>query len=238
MHIDVHGLKGQGQMQHAQGESSDHDPLFAGFLQGVCQQIAADQAAIQNKGLMGAIAPGQVAYANIALQQHAVHVSADLVQFFQCAQAIYTQHGAFQLAVSGAEIHVFPIGDVPEGDLGMGQDEAHHQIGNISGLRGRLFEKFAANGGVVEKILDGEAGAFRAGSLFDFAHYAAVVLGGYAIFRSMHAGGAVHLGHRGNGSQCLSAEAQRANAIQVIRLGDLAGGVAGKGKTDIAGLNA
>lgn len=56
MHVDIHRLIGQCQVQHAQGKAADHYPLTAAFFHSLRQKVASHCAAVDKKLLVASVA--------------------------------------------------------------------------------------------------------------------------------------------------------------------------------------
>ena len=107
------------------------------------------------------------------------------------------------------------------------------------GALGRvLFEKLHAGGGVVEQVLHPDGSAHRTGTRLPGDLFPALDTVDSGKLVCLGAGGQLHPRHAGNGCQCFAAEAQRVDAVQVIRLFDLAGGMADKRRGNVFRLNA
>ena len=238
MHIHVGAFIRHIQVQHAQGKFADHHPLAAAAFHGGGKQRAFHGAAIQEKVLMAAVAPADVADAHKAMQQHAVHGAFHPGHQFQRFHAVHAHDGAVQLPVAGAEIYQLLVRHEAEGHGGMGQDQPCHQFADGGGFRAGLFQEFPAHRRVVKQFLYGEGGAFGAGCLLDLQNFSALIAHQQAAVLSLGAGLANHFGDGSDRSQRFSPEPQGLNAVQILRRSDFAGSVTGEGHADVGRLDA
>ena len=105
-------------------------------------------------------------------------------------------------------------------------------------LGGVLFEELHAGRRVVKQILYPDGGAHSSGTRLTGDLFPALNAVDRGKLVHLCSGGQLYTGHAGNGCQCFTAEAQRVDAVQIIRLFDLAGGVADKRRGNVFRLNA
>ena len=145
--------------------------------------------------------------------------------------------GAAQLAIAGGDILQLAFPDEFDADLRVAERHVPYVICHKGALAGVLFEELHASGGVVEQILHPDGGAHSAGGRLPALLLTAgdAVAGGKLVH--LGAGEQLYPRHAGDGSQCFTPEAQRMDAVQVIRLFNFAGGVADESRRDILGIN-
>ena len=236
--IDVHKIGGHFQQQDAARELALHGRALKGHFHTRHDGAVAHIAAVDVEMLhtaAGAAALGRGDQTTDPVQPFlGVHLD-------EVAAELPPQHrigGAAQLTIAGGNVLQLAFPDELDTDLRVAECHMTHVICHKGALAGVLFEELHAGGGVVEQILYPDGGAHGAGGRLP----ALLLAAGDAV-----AGGKlVHLGaseqlyprHAGNGSQCFAAEAQRMDAVQVVRLFDFAGGVADEGRRDILSINA
>ena len=105
-------------------------------------------------------------------------------------------------------------------------------------LRCGCTQELAADGRVEEEVLDLDARAGRAVPRSDGAEVAAVAgdLGAADFVRRPRL--QRHLGDAADGGEGLPAEAEGADAEEIVRIVELAGGVAGEGQRQVVGVDA
>ena len=238
MNVHVHVLIGHFQKQGAHGELADHDPALAAVFQSTAQNAAAEEPPVDEKALLLAVSTGKLPNADEALQHHAALMPADGDHLAESVLAVQAKQGGIQLAVAHAVVDGLALTDEAERDLRVGQDQPEHIVRHQPGLDGGLFQELPADGGIIEQILHHEGGAHRRSGLPDVGKLAALHLTAHAELRVGGLGGAGHFRYRRHGGQCLAAEAQRVDAVQLRFRLQLAGGVALEGQPDLPGGNA
>ena len=236
--IDVYKVGGHFQQQDAARELALHGRAFEGHFHACHDGAVAHIAAVDVEMLhtaTGAAALGRGDQTGDPVQPFlGVHLD-------EVAAELPPQHrigGAAQLAIAGGDILQLALTDKFDADLRVAECHMTHVICHKGALAGVLFEELHAGGGVIEQILHPDGGAHSAGSRLPALLLAAgdAVAGGKLVY--LGAGEQLYPCHAGNGSQCLAAEAQRMDAVQIVRLFNFAGGVADKGCRDILSINA
>ena len=138
-------------------------------------------------------------------------------------------NGGGQLVVPRGVEHLFPLPDEPEGDLRVGQGHLVQHPRHGVALGGVFFQELHAGWGVVEQVPHHDGGAGRAAGLLQGVLLPAAAEIPGAGLGVLGPGEQLHMGHRGDGGQCLPPEAQGADGLQVVLPPDLAGGVAEEG---------
>ena len=235
--IDVHKVGGHFQQQDAARELALHGRSLKGHLHARHDGAVAHIAAIDVEMLhtaAGAAALGRGDQAGNPVQPFLeVHLD-------EVAAELPPQHrvgGAAQLTIAGGDILQLAFPDEFDADLRVTERHVPYVICHKGALAGVLFEELHAGGGVVEQILHPDGGAHSTGGRLPALLLAAgdAVAGGKLVH--LGAGEQLYPRHAGNGSQCFTPEAQRMDAVQVIRLFNFAGGVADEGRWDILGIN-
>jgi hypothetical protein len=125
-----------------------------------------------------------------------------------------------------------------EANVRIGHRVAHDDAINVAALGGDGFEELQAGGHAREEMFNGDRCAGGPARRL-LRHHLSAIKPEQAAARFVHmARQAGDLAHGGNAGQGLPAKAQRANVIQVVRTGQLAGGVMSKGKPDFSSGNA
>ena len=236
--IDVHKVCGHFQQQDAARELALHGRALKGHFHTRHDGAVAHIAAVDVEMLhtaAGAAAFGRGDQTTDPVQPflgvHLDEVAAEL-------PAKHRIGGAAQLTIAGGDILQLALPDEFDADLRVAECDMTYVICHKGALAGVLFEELHAGGGVVEQVLHPDGGAHGAGGRLPALLLAAgdAVAGGKLVH--FGAGEQLYPRHAGNGSQCFAAEAQRMDAVQVVRLFDFAGGMADEGCRDILGINA
>ena len=238
MDVDIHKVCRHFQQKDAARELALHHGALKGHLHASHHGAVAHIAAIDVKMLhapAGAAAFGWGDQAGDAV--HALLI----FQLDEVPAELPAQNGigcAAQLTVAGGDILQLALPDEFDTDLRVAEGHMGDRI-RYKGALGRvLFEELHAGGGVVEQVLHPDGSAHCTGTRLPGELFPALdaVDGGKLV--CFGAGGQLHPRHAGNGCQCFAAETQRVDAVQVIRLFDLAGGMADKRRGNVFCLNA
>ena len=235
--IDVHKVGGHFQQQDAARELALHGRALKGHFHARHDGTVAHIAAIDVEMLHAAAGAATLGGSD---------QTGDPVQTFlgvylnEVAAELPPQHrigGAAQLAIAGGNVLQLAFPDELDTDLRVAERHMTHVICHKGALAGVLFEELHAGGSVVEQILHPDGGAHSTGGRLPALLLAAgdAVAGGKLVH--LGAGEQLYPRYAGNGSQCLTPEPQRMDAVQVIRLFNFAGGVADESRWDILGIN-
>ena len=238
MDIDVHKVGGHFQQQDAARELALHGRTLKGHFHARHDGAVAHIAAIDVEMLhtaAGAAALGRGDQTGDPVQSflgvHLDEVAAELPSQYRIG-------GAAQLTIAGGDVLQLAFPDEFDADLRVAERHMTHVICHKGSLAGVLFEELHAGGGIVEQVLHPDGGAHSTGGRLPALLLAAgdAVAGGKLVH--LGAGEQLYPRYAGNRGQCLAAEAQCMDAVQVIRLFNFAGGVADEGCRDILGINA
>ena len=134
-----------------------------------------------------------------------------------------------QLPVPRGGEHRLAVPDEAEGDLRMGQGLPLQNAVDGAGLGHIAFHILIPGGHAEKHVPHHDGGAVRApgGALLQLLTVFNGIRPAHLLLPGL--GQDLHMGHRRDGGQCLSPEAQGADALQILRRAQLAGGVAQKG---------
>ena len=235
--IDVHKIGGHFQQQDAARELALHSRALKGHFHARHDGAVAHIAAIDVEMLHTAAGAATLGWGDQAgnpvqpfLGVHLDKVTAELPPQHRVG-------GAAQLTIAGGDVLQLAFPDEFDADLRVAERHVPYVICHKGALAGVLFEELHAGGGVVEQILHPDGGAHSTGGRLPALLLAAgdAVAGGKLV--RLGAGEQLYPRYAGNGSQCLTPEPQRMDAVQVIRLFNFAGGVADESRWDILGIN-
>ena len=235
--IDVHKIGGHFQQQDAARELALHGRALKGHFHARHDGAVAHIAAIDVEMLHTAAGAATLGWGDQAgnpvqpfLGVHLDKVTAELPPQHRVG-------GAAQLTIAGGDVLQLAFPDEFDADLRVAERHVPYVICHKGALAGVLFEELHAGGGVVEQILHPDGGAHSTGGRLPALLLAAgdAVAGGKLV--RLGAGEQLYPRYAGNGSQCLTPEPQRMDAVQVIRLFNFAGGVADESRWDILGIN-
>jgi hypothetical protein len=234
VHVHVDFARRHLQKGDHDGVAATGDGLAVGLGDGLRQCGAVDGAAVDEDELLFAVAArprgsrGQAVDAEPALGGlEAGHV-ADDGGAQQVARAVGQRRGGAQVEQDLAlGLHQPARVGVGQGQL---REQAHHRA--LLGLRG--LHELAAGGRVVEQVAHRDRGAAIAGRGFAPDDLAALDLDEAPHVAFLRAADAAHAADRGDARECFSPEPERADAHDVGRRGDLAGGVAFEGEGQVA----
>ena len=238
MNIDIHHVGRHFQHEDGTGELTLHHCALVGIFQRGHDRAVLDIAAVHKEMLC----PAAGAAGTRRRDQ-----TGDMVQFApavhgqQVAGKLTAQHGidsAAQIPVTRGDILLLAIPQEAEADLGVGQRRVQHCIRHKGGLAGVLFEEFHPGGRVVEQVVDRDGRAYRPRTRLDAQRLAALNAVAAGVLIGLGSGQHLDPGHAGDRGQCLAAEAQCVDMPEILRRGDLAGGMADKRLVDIFCLNA
>ena len=235
--IDVHKVGGHFQQQDAARELALHGRTLKGHFHARHDGAVAHIAAVDVEMLHTAAGAAALGWGDQAgnpvqpfLGVHLDKVTAELPPQHRVG-------GAAQLTIAGGDVLQLAFPDEFDADLRVAERHVPYVICHKGALAGVLFEELHAGGGVVEQILHPDGGAHSTGGRLPALLLAAgdAVAGGKLV--RLGAGEQLYPRYAGNGSQCLTPEPQRMDAVQVIRLFNFAGGVADESRWDILGIN-
>ena len=238
MDVDIHKVCRHFQQKDAARELALHHGTLEGHLHASHHGAVAHIAAIDVKMLHAPA--GAAAFGRGDQAGDAIHTLL-IFQLDEVPAELPAQNRigrAAQLTIAGGDILQLALPDEFDTDLRVAEGHMGNRI-RYKGALGRvLFEELHAGGGVVEQVLHPDGSTHRTGTRLPGDLFPALdaVDGGKLV--CLGAGGQLHPRHAGNGCQCFAAEAQRVDAVQVIRLFDLAGGMADKRRGNVFRLNA
>ena len=139
--------------------------------------------------------------------------------------AVHRKNRRQQVAAAGGGQLCFPVPDKLKGDFRVGKCQPVDEGGDRRPLGAVLFEELHSGGHIVKKVFHGDGRPYRAARLGQLAG----AFPGQRVPRpdllGSRAGQYFTFTHGADGGQRLPAEAQRPDAIQVLRAQHLAGGV-------------
>ena len=228
MDVHVHLRDRQRHVQHAAGEFSFHQLVAVALFQRRRQQLGLDKAAVDEEHLHTAGAAAHEGLGDEAPDLHFAAAAADRQQGTGEVPAQGGVDGRLHLSVAGGVEGFRAVLDEAEGDIGMGQGQMLHQSADGGRFGAVLLHEFQTGGRVVKEVPHGDGGAFRRARFFHDPGFAALDMQRGADARALPGGQNIDAADGGDGRQGLAAEAQSADAAQVFRLTQLAGGVAQK----------
>ena len=238
VNIDIHHVGRHFQHEDRTGELALHHRTLVGIFQRGHDRAVLDIAAVHKEMLC----PAAGAAGTGRRDQ-----TGDMVQFTpavhgqQVAGKLTAQHGidsAAQIPVTGGHILLLAVPQEPKADLWVGQRCVQHCIRHKGSLAGVLFEEFHPGGRIVEQVVDRDRRAYRPRARLDAQRLAALNAVAAGVLIGLCSGQHLDPGHAGDRGQCLAAEAQCVDMPEILRRGDLAGGMADKRLVDIFSLNA
>ena len=235
--IDVHKVGGHFQQQDAARELALHGRALKGHFHARHDGAVAHIAAIDVEMLHTAAGAAALGWGDQTTDPVQPFLGVHLDEVAAELPAKHRIGGAAQLTIARGDILQLAFPDEFDADLRVAECHMTYVICHKGALAGVLFEELHAGGGVVEQVLHPDGGAHGAGGRLPALLLAAgdAVAGGKLVH--LGAGEQLYPRHAGNGSQCLTPEPQRMDAVQVIRLFNFAGGVADESRWDILGIN-
>ena len=235
MDVHVDHLRRRLDAQEGDGKAAGHQQAAIGLAEGVLQRSVADVAAIEQQVLHAVVAAAVAGMAHVAGQPDR---AAGAFDPDQGPRRLLAEQPAdpLQPALRAGQLQQRPL-LVAQGEvhLGQGQGDAREGLAHVAQLGLRRAEELAADRRVEEQVGNLDRGAHRAAAGDDRRALTAGDLDlrpGRGVGRAAAQRHPAHLGDRG---QRLAAEAQRGDAEQVVRLGELARGVAGHGQRQLVG---
>ena len=232
MHIHIHHVCRDIQMQHAGREFTHHDLIAVSLFKGSDHNLGFHRTAIDEESLQIAAGAGIGGLGNIAGQMvilpTAVHGN------HPCKfPAIHAVYRCLQVAGAGGGELLLSVPQKGDGNLRVCQCLNLYRSGHTTAFVSIGFHEFHTGGGVEKQIPHDDGGAIRAA---DFA-----VVRDYTGFQTQAgAGEAVGgFGHQINAAdrchrcQCFTAEAKGGNGSQILCSTQLGGGMAQKGSAGI-----
>jgi hypothetical protein len=119
-----------------------------------------------------------------------------------------------------------------------GQGQSRDGLAHVTELGGSRAHEPPSDRRVEKEIPDFDAGARRAIPRAHRGQFAAVTGDLRALLRVGGPRLQSHLGDTADRRQCLTSEAERGDTVQIIGVGQFAGGVAGEGERQVGGGNA
>ncbi len=228
VHVHVHARRVDLHIQRIDRLLVAVQHILVGAARGVCQHLVAHEAAIDVAELV--VGPGarrignaraarDVDGARPVLHRHGVLHEGVAQHIAQAARKGFIRHAA-----CGTPL-LDQLAFVPDGKahVGPGQRMAAHGLDAVGQLRGVALEEFAAGRGGEEQLLDLDRRALVAGGGAQLAAARIEQIGRVLARRAREDG---RLGHRADGRQRLAAKAHGGHGLQVVQIGDLAGGMA------------
>ena len=225
MHIDIHHVFRQFQTQHAAGEPAGHELIIIGLFQCRRHQTGLDRTAIDKELLIIAVAAGGCGLGHKTKQAHILPLALHLQHIHRQLASVDLIDCTVEIAVTGRLQNSLAILDQPEGHLRMGQRLPLQGARHLGGFHRIPLHKLHAGRCIIEQIPHHDGGTFGAARRRTFLHHTGFQTETDA-FRCGCLGQQIDFGHRGDGRQRLTAEAQRANGSQILFGAELAGGMA------------
>ena len=235
--VHVHGVGPHGEVEHTARELAHHLLVAVGLLQGRHHHPAFDVPSVDEKVLIAAAAPATGGQGDKAGD---LHVLPGPLHRQKAQGQIPAQHGVngtFQLSVSGGEQLLLAVPDELHRQLRVGQGQPLHHSEHRRTLGGVFLHEFQPGGGVKKQVPHQHGGTLGASRLLLFHQLSPFQRQGGAQPLAL-VGEQFHPGHRRNGGQSLTPEAQGADGLQVVLRGDLGGGMAEKGGLALVGGDA
>ena len=231
MYVYIQKIPVQLKMQDRKGIFVLHHEVFVSVLDGFGDDGTPDVSAVDEIVLIIPVSPGNDGLSDIASQRSKGSLPVDLHEIRRDLPAIDSVNDILQVGISRGMQPVLVIVDKFEGNLRMRQGQPFHQIVDITCLSLRAFEKFPANRRIIEHIAYLKGRTFRRSDLLGFRGLFLSAFNNIANAGqlSCRLGNKLHLANRRNTGKSLSTESQGSDAEKILRLRDLAGGVAHKG---------
>ena len=238
MDVDVDQLGRHLEHEEGDGKAADHQEAAIGLAQRMLQGPVADVPPVEKEILHPVMAAALAGMGHVAGQLHLVLDALDPNQVVGqlAAEAL---RDPLQPAVVGGQLENLLL-VVPQGEMHLRhrQGNANERLGDVAELRHARAQKLPPHGRVEEQVLHLDRRADRAAAGGHAAQRPAAHLdfrpaGAFRRAAPQHQ--PAHFGDRG---QRLAAEAERADAEQVVGLSDFARGVAGQGQRQLLGRDA
>ena len=161
MHIHIHRICRQFQMQHAGGEFAYHNLIAIGFLQGGDHNFRFHRPSVDEEGLQIAAGTGVGRLADKAGEPVVLPTA---VQFdhLGALSAVDAVHRSLQSAGARGGEDLLAIPDHGDGHFRMGQSLQLYRCGHPAALVGVGFHKLHPGGGVEKQIPYDDGSALRA----------------------------------------------------------------------------
>ena len=238
MDVDVNQLVGHRQIEHTGRKFSDHDGALAGLLERCHRRPRLDVSSVDEEILEVAVRSGVDGLGYVAANGN----HSQLIVNGNQALRKFAPHdgidGGQQLSVARCFENLLAVADIGKRDLRVRQRGFVYNIGNIDSLGHVLFEELRPCGNIEKEVADDERRTHRAACVQHCPFFTALDGVGGADFLIFIAGEQLQTGNRADGSKRFSAEAERRDAVEILLLTHLAGGVAKKRNLDILSLNA
>ena len=225
-------------MQDTDGEPSLHHLVFICLLQSRRHHLGLHIAPVDEEVLIAAAAAVGGGQAGVAGNGDAVGAAADFRHLFCRLTAHGRVDGGQELSVPGGGELGLSVPDEPEGDLRMGHGLALDRAGDVAALHAVALEELHSGGSVVEQIPHDDGGTVGAARRGDVQHVPRLHphSGPGTVLRGL--GQKVDPADRADGCQRLAPESHGDNVPQVLRGGDLGGGMTQERRRGILGTHA
>ena len=238
MHVDVHAHGVQTDEQHAAREFFGSTVRRKGLLQRGRRRLALDVSRVDKEILIVAVGADVIGAADIAVHRNALVFAAHLDQAGGEILAKHRPDGAFELSVPCCVQLDVAVHDQSHRNAGVRERDLFDVGGNRHGLGDVTLQELAACRHVGKQILGDDGRAHGTATLRDVHDLAAIHLhlctdGGIGRARK-------HTQARDcrDSGQCLTAEAQRADSVQILGGADFTGGMTADAHGKILGRHA
>ena len=233
VHIDVHKMLRQVQMQHAGRETTLQELIAVGLLERGRHELGADMPPVDKKDLAAPRAARRGRAGHKARDGELVPAPVHRGHLLRGLAAHDGIDRAEELAVAGRGELLLPVAQHAHGDLRMGQRKALHRAEHGGGLHGVALHELHARRCIVKQVTHEHGRAVRTARLAALRHDARLEMQTRAEGRVRRLRQHVDARDGGNGRQRLAAEAERVDGLQIGRLMELARGMAQEGRLHI-----
>ena len=238
MDVDVDRIGGQIEEQDRDRIPARHQQAAIGFLDGVAQSTVADPPAIEEEilELGGAAVAGGVG--DEAVEAGPRILGVDLVEPILDLVAEEQADALDQAGAAGDLVHQFVVVLERQMQVRLGEGDAGHDLADVPHLGGRRAQELAPHRRVPEEMPDLDPGPGRSVPESDRGQFAAMAVN---LGSERFAAGPRlerHLGDAADRRQGFAAKSHGADAEEVVRAGELAGGVVGEGEREVGGVDA
>ena len=237
MHVHVHPLRVQFQVQHIGGETAVVHHVLVGLAHGVVHHLVAHTAAVDEEMLQVGLAAGKSGQTEPAPQPQALSLGVDADGTFNkagAAQGCDTTILLHFIQRRLQRVHDFLVVAQGEADSEMAQGQAFHHVFQMAefGLVGA--QEFASRRRIEKQVAHFHRGALVVGGGHDHGvHVAAFGLHFPAGATAIGAGGECKARDGTDAGEGLTAKAEGCNAFEIFKIADLAGRVAGDGERQV-----
>ena len=238
MHIDVHQMGRQIQVEHTAGEPALHHLILIGLLQRRGQQLGLDGPPADEKVLARPVATGGRGLAHEAPEGIVLPMAFHRHQTSGKLPPVDAIDGAAKFPVAGGAEQLLAVLQKADGHVGMGKGLPLDGGKDMGAFGGVGFHKFHPGRGVVKEVPDENGGAVGASGLSVFRDLAALQMEGCTGGCPGEPGQKVDTADAGNGRQGFAPESHGHNGRQIVGTAQLAGGVTEKGCLRVVGAHA